>query len=130
MTGVQTCALPIYDVTENADESDQVASSSLARAVRSITEAAQARPTTKLLDSEALPKLDAPTHPFQRLRVPLRIKHSLDNDVEKNKDTKRKKKRPVPAKIWRKKISREEKTFEGNGMSSINSKFIIKIDIC
>ncbi|XP_027094820.2 protein CHROMATIN REMODELING 8-like [Coffea arabica] len=103
-----------HDVTENADESDQVASSSLARAVRSITEAAQARPTTKLLDSEALPKLVAPTHPFQRLRVPLRIKHSLDNDVEKNKDTKRKKKRPLPAKIWRKKISREEKTFEGN----------------
>ncbi|KAK6259939.1 SNF2 [Theobroma cacao] len=92
------------------DENDTLVSSSVARAAKSISEAAQARPSTKLLDTEALPKLDAPTFPFQRLRKPLKFPQT--KEVEENKGLKRKKKRPLPDKKWRKHISREERDLE------------------
>lgn len=111
------------DVVENVDRREEFATSSIDKAVQSISEAAWARPTTKLLDSHSLPKLDAPTHPFQRLRAPLKIHHSLDTDVQKSKDVTRKKKRPLPAKKWRRSSSLEETTFEGKGMS-VNQQFI------
>ncbi|KAE8685042.1 Protein CHROMATIN REMODELING 8 [Hibiscus syriacus] len=90
------------------DENDDLVSASVARAAKSISEAAQVRPATKLLDSDALPKLDdAPTFPFQRLRKPSIFPQA--KEVEKNKGSKRKKKRPLPDKKWRKRISLEER---------------------
>lgn len=116
-----------HDNTDNADKSDEFAASSIARAAQSISEAAQARPTTKLLDSQVLPKLDGPTRPFQRLRAPLRLHDSLDTDSQKNKDGKRrkKKKRPLPAKRWRKSASREEFSNEGNGLFRNYSRLVV-----
>lgn len=99
-------------VGTNAD----LVSSSIARAVQSISEAAQTRPTTKLLESEFLPKLQPPSHPFQRLRKPLKIPSSLEKDSQKNKSLKSKKRRPLPAKKWRKSASREERASEENGV--------------
>ncbi|XP_060180822.1 protein CHROMATIN REMODELING 8 [Lycium barbarum] len=92
------------DINSNDDD---LASTSIAKAVQSISQAAQARPTTKLLDSASLPKLDAPTHPFQRLRKPLKIPQSLEITTEKNGEGTKKKKRPLPSKKWRKLAFRE-----------------------
>lgn len=92
---------------------DNRLSDSVSRAVRSISEAAKARPTTKLLDPNSLPKLDAPTHPFQRLKTPLKYSQSPDH-IESKKDAKRKKKRPLPGKKWRKLSSKEESPLEGS----------------
>lgn len=99
------------DINSNDDD---LASASMAKAVESISQAAQARPTTKLLDSASLPKLDAPAHPFQRLRKPLKIPQSLEITTEKNGT--RKKKRPLPSKKWRKLASREQRQDEGSGI--------------
>ena len=103
------------NLPEEGDKIDDLASASIARAVQSISESAQARPTTKMLDSETLPKLDAPSHPFHRLKKPLKYPLPLDSEVEKNKDKKRKKKRPLPGKKWRKIISHEEELLEESG---------------
>ena len=81
-----------------------------------MAEAAQGRPTTKLLDSDALPKLDAPTHPFHRLKKPGRVRLSQENVEEKNKNPRRKTKRPLPDKKWQKLVSREDNHFEESGM--------------
>lgn len=106
------------NLSEEGNKTDDIASASIARAVRSISESAQARSTTKLLDSDALPKLDAPTYPFQRLKKPLKFSESLnsESEVENNKDKKRKRRRPLPGKKWRKKISLEEEHREESGM--------------
>ncbi|KAL8146962.1 protein CHROMATIN REMODELING 8 [Apium graveolens] len=96
----------------DVDNTDDFASSSIARAARSISQAAEARPTTKLLDPEYLPKLDAATRPFQRLRAPPRIPQSLRNAPEIDKDLRRKKKRPSPGKKWKKGTSREVSNLE------------------
>ncbi|CBI37137.3 unnamed protein product, partial [Vitis vinifera] len=108
------------NLPEEGDKIDDLASASIARAVQSISESAQARPTTKLLDSETLPKLDAPSHPFHRLKKPLKYPLPLDSEVEKNKDKKRKKKRPLPSKKWRKIISHEEELLEESEDTSDN----------
>ncbi|MCD7461628.1 hypothetical protein HAX54_046700 [Datura stramonium] len=97
---------------------DDLASTSIAKAVQSISQAAQARPTTKLLDSASLPKLDAPTHPFQRLRKPLKIPQSLEITTEKNGECTRKTKRPLPSKKWRKLASREQRQGEGSDVNT------------
>lgn len=83
-------------------------STSIARAVKSMSEAAQARPTTKLLDPDSLPRLDAPTYPFQRLKTPFKIPQSLDSERGKSIDSNKKKRRPLPGKKWRKIASHEE----------------------
>ncbi|KAI3506870.1 hypothetical protein L1887_21466 [Cichorium endivia] len=99
--------------SQTIEEGNDLSSTSIARAVKSISEAAQSRPTTKLLDPDSLPRLDAPTRPFQRLKTPFKIPHSLDNEEGNNlKDTKRKKKRPLPGKRWRKKASREDDSLD------------------
>lgn len=81
-----------------------------------MAEAAQGRPTTKLLDSDALPKLDAPTRPFHRLKTSVKVCQSPENEEEKKKNSRRKTKRPLPDKRWQKLISREDNHFEENGM--------------
>lgn len=93
-------------------------SSSIAKAVRLISEAAEARPTTKLLDPESLPKLDAPTRPFQRLKAPFRVPQSERNVSEKECIVNRKKKRPLPGKKWRKSASKEDLVPEESGRFS------------
>ncbi|XP_022758452.1 protein CHROMATIN REMODELING 8 isoform X2 [Durio zibethinus] len=97
-------------VPNEEDENDDLVSASVARAAKSISEAAQARPSTKLLDSEALPKLDAPTFPFQRLKKPLRFPQATV--VKETKGSKQKRRRPLPDKKWRKRISYEERDIE------------------
>uniref|UniRef100_A0A251JWN8 Protein CHROMATIN REMODELING 8 n=1 Tax=Manihot esculenta TaxID=3983 RepID=A0A251JWN8_MANES len=99
-------------VSEEEDRSDDIASDSIARASQLMTEAIKARPRTKMLDLDSLPKLEAPTHPFQRLRAPLQIPRSLESDEEKGKGSKRKRKRPLPGQKWRKRISHEETLLE------------------
>ncbi|GAB4830543.1 Protein CHROMATIN REMODELING 8 [Ancistrocladus abbreviatus] len=104
------------DVSKALEEETEIgnrASAIVERAAQSLAEAAQARPTTKLLDSEELPKLDAPTHPFQRLKTPLKLSRTAESDSEKSKDSKRRNRRPLPGKKWRKLISHEEKELEG-----------------
>lgn len=103
------------DLPEDVDKTDDFASSSIDRAARSISQAAEARPTTKLLDPESLPRLDAPTRPFQRLRAPPRIPRSLRNMPETDKDFRRKK-RPLAGKKWRKLTSQEVSNLEISGM--------------
>ncbi|KAJ8440817.1 hypothetical protein Cgig2_000705 [Carnegiea gigantea] len=96
------------NVQEYENDVDNHASESVARVARSLTEAAQARPTTKLLDQKDLPKLDAPTHPFNRLRKPIKIPRNLESDGEKSNAAERKKRRPLAGRKWRKRIAKEE----------------------
>ncbi|XP_043691130.1 protein CHROMATIN REMODELING 8 [Telopea speciosissima] len=97
---------------EGEVKDENLASTSVAKAVRSFSKAAQARPTTKLLDGNALPKLDAPTRPFHRLTTPIKLVQSPDTKSEKNKDKGTKQKRPLPGKRWRKIINEEGKLYE------------------
>lgn len=92
-------------------------SATVAKTARSISEAARARPTTKLLDADALPKLEAPTHPFRRLQTPLKFSESPSAKKQEDKRHKlSKRRRPLPDKKWRKVVSREEKLVEEIGM--------------
>lgn len=107
------------NVPAEGGRSDDFVSASVARAVQSLSDAAQARPATKLLDPEALPKLDPPTHPFKRLRKPLKIPQSLENGTQRNKSSGKKRKRPLPDKRWRKRISLEEDNLHESGMFNV-----------
>ncbi|CAO2826600.1 unnamed protein product [Amaranthus hypochondriacus] len=95
-------------IQENLNDAAIRAAESVAKMARSLIEAAQARPTTKLLEPKDLPKLDAPTHAFNRLTTPFKIPKHLDSDEEKSTDAKGKKRRPLPGKRWRKRIAKEE----------------------
>nr|XP_043637698.1 protein CHROMATIN REMODELING 8 isoform X2 [Erigeron canadensis] len=90
------------------EEDDDLPSTSIARAVKLMSEAAQSRPTSKLLDSDSLPGLDMPARPFQRLRTPFKNPQFRDSVEGTSKDSTRKKKRPLPEKRWRKVASRED----------------------
>ncbi|KAI4301079.1 hypothetical protein L6164_034395 [Bauhinia variegata] len=96
-----------YNAVEEENIHDP-ASSSVERTARSMSQAARARPTTKLLESEALPKLNTPTRPFHWLKKPLKLPQSQEEKVEKNKESKRRKKRPLPGRKWTKRVSQEE----------------------
>lgn len=86
--------------------------SSIAKVAQAMQKMAQNRPTTKLLDPESLPRLDAPTAPFQRLGMPLKRPASPSSDKQGNKRQKSKTKRPLPGKQWRKANSRKESLFD------------------
>ncbi|XP_027364037.1 protein CHROMATIN REMODELING 8 isoform X2 [Abrus precatorius] len=114
--------------SHNAAEEDiagDLASSSVERAAKSMSEAARSRPTTKLLEPEAAPKLDAPTFPFLRLKKPLKFPKPLETEEEPNKDSKRKKRRPLPDRKWTKRVSCEdihlEKSANVNGCLDTSS---------
>ncbi|KAL2934828.1 Protein CHROMATIN REMODELING 8 [Bienertia sinuspersici] len=92
---------------ENNDMADRT-SESVARMARSLTEAAQARPTTRLLEPTDLLRLDAPSNTFNRLKKPFKIFKSLDSDGEKSNGKKGNKRRPLPSQRWRKRASKEE----------------------
>lgn len=98
---------------EQQDSNDDLASRSVDRAMQSLSEAARARPTTKLLDTEAVPKLDPPTFPFQRLRAPIKPPRSAEKETG---DSQKRRRRPLADKKWRKAVSREEKQLEDDGM--------------
>ncbi|VFQ82630.1 unnamed protein product [Cuscuta campestris] len=86
------------------EEHDTCTSTSLANAIRSISEAAKSRPTTKLLDSSLLPKLDPPTHPFHFQTHRKLVKNGA-NDKSRMR-------RPKPSKKWRTETCREDKPDE------------------
>ncbi|EAZ08963.1 hypothetical protein OsI_31230 [Oryza sativa Indica Group] len=87
--------------------------SSIARVAQSLKQIAQNRPATKLLDSESLPKLDAPAAPFQRLGKPLKHPVSPSSDEHEKKRPRNKTKRPLPGKKWRKANSIKESSLDG-----------------
>ncbi|XP_019092865.1 PREDICTED: protein CHROMATIN REMODELING 8 isoform X1 [Camelina sativa] len=88
-------------------------SGSIDRAVQSMSLAAKARPTTKLLDAQDLPKLEPNPAPFRRLRKLYKTHDYSDNEVKKSKARKKsKKKRPLPESKWRKRISREDSSLQ------------------
>lgn len=93
------------------DENADTVSARVARAAESFSKAAKNRPTTKILDSENLPKLGGPTIPFQRLKTPVKYCQS-DKEEEDGKGSRKKKIRPLPDKKWRKLISCEERHWE------------------
>lgn len=97
-------------------EDDNEDSSSIDRAVQSMSLAAKARPTTKLLDAHDLPKLEATPVPFRRLRKLYKTNDSSDSDAKKSKGGKGKKKRPLPKRKWTKRISNEDSSLQENGM--------------
>lgn len=97
-------------------EDDNEDSSSIDRAVQSMSLAAKARPTTKLLDAQDLPKLEATPVPFRRLRKLYKTNDSSDSDAKKSKGGKSKKKRPLPKRKWTKRISNEDSSLQENGM--------------
>ena len=97
-------------------EDDNEDSSSIDRAVQSMSLAAKARPTTKLLDAQDLPKLEATPVPFRRLRKLYKTNDSSDSDAKKSKGGKGKKKRPLPKRKWTKRISNEDSSLQENGM--------------
>lgn len=107
-----------HNIPEQDDENDSDEdSASIARAVQSMSLAAKARPTTKLLKAEELPKLEAPTIPFKRLRKPYKTHHdSPEKETENGKATVNKKKRPLPERKWRKRISREDIDLQDSGI--------------
>ncbi|KAG1370187.1 DNA excision repair protein CSB [Cocos nucifera] len=85
------------------------ASASIAKVAQLISDIARNRPATKLLDTVALPGLDTPTHPFQRLKAPLKRPVSpKGKELEKKKRKMRRTKRPLPSKKWRKVDSKEK----------------------
>uniref|UniRef100_A0A0A0L7W7 Uncharacterized protein n=1 Tax=Cucumis sativus TaxID=3659 RepID=A0A0A0L7W7_CUCSA len=99
------------EVKEEEEENDDFASDSVARALRSMSVAAQARPTTKLLDPDALPKLDPPTRPFYRLKTPAKVPLSAE-DKPTTKTKSKQTRRPLPDKKYRRQIAMEERDKE------------------
>ncbi|XP_077226568.1 chromatin remodeling 8 isoform X1 [Tasmannia lanceolata] len=113
---------------QEEDTSQNHVLTTLAKAVRSISEAGQARPTTKLLDAKALPKLEAPTRPFHRLKTPIKLPVSPGAEkFDKKKQKLSRRKRPLPDKKWRKGVLGEENPSEGSdddaGENSIASDY-------
>ncbi|XP_024016473.1 protein CHROMATIN REMODELING 8 isoform X3 [Eutrema salsugineum] len=102
------------NVPEREEENDiNEDSGSIDRAVQSMSLAAKARPTTKLLDAEDLPKLEAPSAPFRRLRRLYKTHDPPDNEVKKSKAGKKsKKKRPLPERKWTKQIAHEDSSLQ------------------
>ncbi|WVZ71859.1 hypothetical protein U9M48_020391 [Paspalum notatum var. saurae] len=101
------------DPSEQAEET--IEASRIARFAQSMQQIAQGRPATKLLDPESLPRLDAPTAPFQRLGRPLKRPVSPSSEEQQKKRRGNKIKRPLPDKKWRKANSRKEPLLETDG---------------
>lgn len=112
---------PEASTSHNAVEqenSNNLVLSSVEKAARSFSQAARARPTSKLLEPGEVPKLDAPTIPFRRLKKPLQLPKPPNSEGDLNTDSKKKKRRPLPGRKWTKRVSSEDRQLEGSGMSS------------
>lgn len=73
------------------------------------------------MDAKTLPTLEAPTHPFRRLRPPLKLPRSPSDETQEDKKRKlSKRRRPLPDKKWRKPASHEVEVLGGGGGTSIN----------
>ncbi|KAK3163634.1 hypothetical protein QOZ80_1AG0006200 [Eleusine coracana subsp. coracana] len=94
------------DPAEQAEEAMEA--SRIAKVAQSMQQIAESRPTTKLLDAESLPRLDAPTAPFQRLGRPLKRPLSPSSEEHERKRRRNKTKRPLPGKKWIKANSMKE----------------------
>ncbi|CAH8359962.1 unnamed protein product [Eruca vesicaria subsp. sativa] len=105
---------PSSSVNLREGEEDDEESSRIDRVVQSMSRAAKARPTTKLLDAQDLPKLEATPVPFRRLRKLYKTNDSSDSDAKKSKGGKSKKKRPLPKRKWTKRISNEDSSLQEN----------------
>lgn len=109
-------ALTSHNAAEQ-ENGDHLVLSSVERVARSFSQAARARPTSKLLEPGELPKLDAPTVPFRRLKKPLQLPKPPDGEGDQNTDSKKKKRRPLPGRKWTKRVSSEDRQPEESGMS-------------
>ncbi|CAN8241100.1 unnamed protein product [Cochlearia groenlandica] len=104
-----------HNLPEGEEENDKEEdSSSIDRVVLSMSLAAKARPTTKLLDAKELPKLEATPVPFRRLRKVYKTHDSSDDEAKKTKGRKKRKKRPLPERKWTKRISIEDSSLQEN----------------
>lgn len=93
---------PSHRQNDSAEQTEEtMEASSIAKVAQSMQQIAQNRPATKLLDAESLPRLDAPTAPFQRLRKSLKRPVSPSLDEQEKKRRRNKIKRLLPAKKWR-----------------------------
>ncbi|XP_039133395.1 DNA excision repair protein CSB [Dioscorea cayenensis subsp. rotundata] len=107
---------------QSVPDSDDLTSASIAKVVQSMSDFAQARPTTKLIDAKTLPGVDVPTRPFQRLRTPLKHPGSPRTEqLEKQNKKRRKHRRPLPDKRWRKDNLSERFSDENDGDARGNS---------
>ncbi|XP_020581319.1 DNA excision repair protein CSB isoform X2 [Phalaenopsis equestris] len=107
------------NVVDNGASNENFVSSTIAKAAQSMEDIARNRPSTKLLGLEALPVLDPPARPFQRLRKPYKI--SPSEDVHEKKRRKLGKlKRPFPGKKRQKYDSRKEDFPNGDGDDDIS----------
>ncbi|KAI4364090.1 hypothetical protein MLD38_020227 [Melastoma candidum] len=107
--------------SEDGAGSSSLTSDSLDRVIRSMSEAAQSRPMTMLLDPKLLPKLEAPTSQFQRLKAPM--KNSRPHEAEEGKVQEHGKKhhRPLPGRRWRKRVSLEDVNLHDDGDEAASS---------
>lgn len=106
---------PSHRQDDSAGQTEEAMEASrIARVAQSLKQIAQNRPATKLLDSESLPKLDAPAAPFQRLGKPLKRPVSPSSDEQEKKRPRNKTKRPLPGKKWRKANSIKESSLDDN----------------
>ncbi|KAJ0973553.1 hypothetical protein J5N97_021512 [Dioscorea zingiberensis] len=107
---------------ESVPDNDDLSSTSIAKVVQSMSDIAQARPTTKVVDARALPGFGVPTLPFQRLRTPLKRPGSpITGELEKKKQKRRRHKRPLPDKKWRKvSVSKEKSSEESDGDTRVD----------
>lgn len=113
----ETEALKDSRVSEEEASNSCLASDSLDRVIQSMSEAAQSRPTTKLLDPKSLPRLEAPTSQFQRLKAPLKSAQSQEAEERKVQEHGKKHHRPLPGRRWRKKVSLEDVNLRDDGIS-------------
>jgi DNA excision repair protein ERCC-6 len=113
----------LNDPAEQAEEAMEA--SRISKVVQSMQQIAENRPTTKLLDPESLPRLDAPTAPFQRLGRPLKrpVSPSLEEHGKKRRTNKTK--RPLPGKKWVKANSVKESLLDG--MSCMLHSILISV---
>ncbi|KAL6580527.1 hypothetical protein OROMI_008551 [Orobanche minor] len=111
-TNLKVTNVVFKNKSSSKHENNELASSSIAGAVQLMSKASQAHPTTKMLDPESAPKLEAPTCPFQRLQKLLKIPQSCKIESERGKDIKTKNRRPQPENKWKRLASREERLQE------------------
>jgi DNA excision repair protein ERCC-6 len=117
--------LPEPSHRRNDPAEEAMEASRIAKVVQSMQQIAESRPTTKLLDPESLPRLDAPTSPFQRLGRPLKrpVSPSLEEHGKKRRTNKTK--RPLPGKKWVRANSVKESILDG--MSCVLHSILISV---
>lgn len=110
-------------------ETETFISASIAKVSQSMSEIAQSRSTTKLVDANSLPKLEGPTRRFHKLKTPLKDP-SVQENCSKQKIQKLKKlRRPLPGKKWRRNVENERLLNSRIGMYSWISSSLVTFSI-